>query len=97
MDVVSEFTNQLNAEWLPAFCKPRGYPIESFLANKVVSEADAADFLRALPFIEVDERGQFSLPRSKAKEVIFWDGHFSNPQVRMTLWIEPVVREKVMS
>jgi hypothetical protein len=91
MDPLAEFWQKLDAEWLPTFCTARGYPLTAFIRSKSVSSVDAADFLRAMRFMTPNARGEFVMPRSRAKEVIFWDGSFKSTERKFSLWIEPIV------
>ena len=93
------FKERLLAEWLPAFCGKRGFPVDGFVAESVdkLSEYDAADFIEALDAgLVIHSEGTFLAPMSKVKEQIFWEGKKAVSPRPITLWLEPVITIAVL-
>jgi len=100
--IQAEFSQRLTADWLPTYCHDpkRNYAIAGYkpLSN-TVTPLDARDFMRALDHkIVIDLGGcKFRMPRSRATEVIFWEGAKAATPRPITLWLEPVITIAAMA
>ena len=102
MEIQAEFLHRLLNEWLPAYCEDpkRNYLKEGFDRDSIkVTSQDARDFIRAIDTKTVTHigGGKFCMPRSKANEVIFWEGWKATVPRRITLWLEPIITIAAMA
>jgi hypothetical protein len=86
----------LGESWLPAYCHDpaRRYDPSGFKGGlRSLSAHDAADFIYALDSGLVRDigGGRYRAPRSKATEVLFWEGPKTAIPRTITLWREPVI------
>ena len=93
---LENFTNQLHAVWLPAFCsdeKRKFDPIGFRDASITLTEFDASNFLRAIEngLVRDTGGGRYKCQRSSAHEQIFWEGLKSVEPRPLTLWLEPII------
>ena len=54
---------------------------------------DAQNFMRAIDqqIVTIDSGGRFTMPQSRATEVIFWEHERHMVPRKITLWLEPVI------
>lgn len=93
------FKQRLLADWLPAFCRKRGFSADGFNDSGLqrLSECDAADFIQALDVGLVRHcEGSFLSPMGKVKEQIFWEGAKTISPRPITLWLEPIITIAVL-
>ncbi len=94
--IQSLFRDRLLNEWLPTYCydAERKYSTEGFnLTSIKVMDEDANDFMRGMDNSVITDigGGRFTMPKSKATEVIFWEGSKSKTPRSINLWLEPVI------
>ncbi len=102
MEILADFSRRLMEDWLPAYCNDpkRNYSTDGFKQDSIkVSAQDARDFMRAIDTKIVTDvgGGRFSMPQSKAVEVIFWEGSKATTPRPITLWLEPVITIAAMA
>jgi hypothetical protein len=94
---IANFNRRLHDEWLPDYCRDpkREYSVEGYKpASNLVTEEHARDFISAMDtsgFNTDSGAGRFRTPRSKANEVLFWEGLKLVSPRPITLWMEPVI------
>lgn len=95
-DYAAIFSDCLERDWLPIYCHApkRNYDVAGYRpeSNKV-TQSDAQNFMRALEanLVNHEGNGQYRMSRSRAFEVIFWEGSRKTVPRPITLWMEPVI------
>ena len=92
--VLEIFLRRVVEEWLPTFCKDRGYCVSNFRSVSVtICEADARDCMLAIDKkVVVDHKGgRYRAARSSAHEVFFWDGTRKISPRSTWLWFETII------
>lgn len=102
MEIITLFSKRLLTDWLPVYCNDpkRNYSVEGFKRDSIkVSKKDAQDFMRAIDTKIVTDvgGGRFRMPRSKASEVLFWEGSKTITPRPITLWLEPIITIAAMA
>lgn len=95
-DVLISFQRRLSKEWLPSYCNDprRRYALEGYRHEyRNLESIDAQDFIYALAAGVVHDTGggRYRAPRSKATEMIFWEGRKITVPRPITLWLEPII------
>jgi hypothetical protein len=93
---LADFARRLGEIWLPTYCHDpmRRYDTLGFKGGlRSLTAHDAADFIYALDSGLVCDigGGRYRAPRSKATEVLFWEGSKTEKPRSITLWLEPVI------
>jgi len=95
-DALECFRRHLTEQWLPTYCRDphRKYAVEGYCHDySRLAAVDASDFIYALTEGIVNDigGGRCRAPRSKANEVIFWEGSKAAIARPITLWLEPII------
>lgn len=101
-DILIQFWRRLTEEWLPVYCNDakRCYSVAGFKTDlKTVTSLDARDFIRAIDCGVVSDLGggRYIMPRSGAKEVLFWEGKKGVTPRPITLWLESLITMAAMA
>ena len=95
-NIQSAFKEKVLNDLLIQYCMDpkRNYSTEGFkIASLKISNEDAYHFLRAMENSIVTDIGgcRYVMPKSKAFELIFWEGSKLKSPRDITLWHEPVI------
>ncbi len=95
-DAQQEFARRVKDEWLPAFCadpKRRYDPTVFDPTAKVITDADARDFMRAIDsgIAFFDSRQRCGMRRGRASDAIFTEGKKATTRRPVSLWVETVL------
>lgn len=95
-DALDCFRRHLTEQWLPTYCRDpyRKYALEGYCHDyRRLASIDASDFIYTLTEGIVNDigGGRYRAPRSKANEVIFWEGSKAVIPRPITLWLEPII------
>jgi hypothetical protein len=95
-DAVVCFHRYLCEQWLPAYCHDprRRYSLEGYQCDyRSLAAIDAGNFIYTLSAGIVNDTGggRYRARRSKANEVIFWEGSRKSVPRTITLWLEPII------
>lgn len=91
-----DFEHRLTDEWLPLYCNDpaRNYAVSGFKGgSRSLARCDAEDFMYSIDAGLVTDigGGRYRAPRSKATEVLFWEGAKAISPRPITLWLEPII------
>lgn len=96
MSARSEFDQLLQQHLIPEFCSDPKLSLDasSFLhGTNVVTETDAADFLRAwkADFAVHKDRGRYHICETRVLDQFFWELGKLVPGRKFSLWMEPII------